>query len=130
VDFIFFIIAWLVGSFVGALTLGQCLIIFRFGLPTAIRWYRLGWLIAARPVTRYLMSFVFLAGLFLGITWIMLQFFSSHAIGYFIGLGMAMLYTLGRSGATSDNITDFIQANQKYINQLALDKLKNKEPGL
>lgn len=73
-EILFFIPAWVVGGLVGALTLGQIFILARFGIPTAVRWYRCGWLTAPTPVSRYIISLVFLTIVFAVATWIAVRF--------------------------------------------------------
>jgi hypothetical protein len=126
VDFLFFAIAWLFGGLIGGLVLGQILIILRFGLPTAIRWYRLGWFTTVRPISKYLVSLVILSAILVASTWAVLRFFRSYEAAYYVGVAIAVLYAIGKSGATSDNMVDFVQSNVAYINQAELDGLIQK----
>ncbi len=125
-DTLFFIVAWVVGGFVGAFTLGQVFILARFGIPTAFRWYKNGWLTAPAPVSRYIISLIFLIIVFIVVTWIAVRFFPKYVIGYWIGVGITAFFGLAKSGATNDNLTDFIQTNMAYINHAVADELVNK----
>ena len=124
--FLFFAVAWGVGILVGAFTLGQILIILRFAIPTSIRWYRLGWFTAIRPLSRYVASLIILAAVF-GVTiWVAVRFFPTYRTGFFIGVGISFVLALGRSGANNHNIADFVQTNVAYINQAEFQNLVEK----
>ena len=125
-EILFFILAWIVGGVVGAFTLGQIFILVRFGIPTAFHWYKNGWLTAPAPVSRYIISLIFLIVVFVVAAWIVARFFSNYATAYWVGVGITALFGLAKSGATNDNLVDFIQSNMAHINQAALDELVNK----
>lgn len=124
--FLFFAIAWAVGIVVGAFTLGQMLIILRFAIPTSIRWYRLGWFTAVRPLSRYVASLLILAAIFAITIWTAIRFFPSYRTGFFIGVGISFLLALGKSGANNDNVADFVQTNLAYIDQAQLEGVVEK----
>lgn len=125
-EILFFIVAWVVGGFVGAFTLGQVFILARFGIPTAFRWYKNGWLTAPAPVSRYIISLIFLIVVFIVVTWIAVRFFPKYVTGYWIGVGITAFFGLAKSGATNDNLADFVQSNMAYINHAVADELVNK----
>ncbi len=125
-EIVFFIVAWAVGGFVGALTLGQIFILARFGIPTAFRWYKNGWLTAPAPVSRYIISLVFLTAAFVATSWAAMRFFPEYVTGYWIGVGITGVFGLAKSGATSDNLADFVRSNMAYINHAVADELVNK----
>lgn len=125
-ELLFFIVAWVVGGLVGAFTLGQVFILVRFGIPTAFRWYKSGWLTGPAPVSRYIISLIFLIIVFIVVTWIAVHFFPKYVIGYWIGVGITAFFGLTKSGATNDNLTDFVQTNTAYINHAAADEFVNK----
>lgn len=125
-EILFFIVAWVVGGLVGAFALGQVFILARFGIPTAFRWYKSGWLTAPAPVSRYIISLIFLIVVFIVVTWIAVRFFPTYATGYWIGVGITAFFGLAKSGATNDNLADFVRANMAYINHAAADELVNK----
>ena len=128
-EFIYFLIAWFVGGFIGAFTVGQVLILIRFGIPTAIRWYRKDWLIAPTPIYRYIFSLFFLSILFILLTWLLIKYFPNYATPYFIGVGITFFFAISKSGESSDNITDFVQVNLPFINHSEIGKL-TKELGI
>ncbi len=123
---VFFVIAWLAGGLIGSLTLGQSIVILRFGLPTALHWYRLGWLTAVRPLTRYVISLTMLSIAFVLTTWAAWKFFPAQRTGYLIGVGVALAYALTHSGETSDSLADFVQTNLAYISHEKVDALVTK----
>lgn len=125
-EILFFIVACVVGGFVGAFTLGQVFILARFGIPTAFRWYKNGWLTAPAPVSRYIISLIFLIVVFIVVTWIAVRFFPKYVTGYWIGVGITAFFGLAKSGATNDNLADFVQSNMAYINHAVADELVNK----
>lgn len=126
IEILFFIVAWVVGGLVGAFTLGQVFILARFGIPTAFRWYKSGWLTAPAPVSRYIISLIFLTAAFIVVTWVAVRFFPQYVIGYWIGVGITAFLGLAKSGATNDNLADFVRTNVAYINHAAVDELVNK----
>src|SRR3990172_8264148 len=125
-EMLFFVVTWVVGGFVGAFTLGQVFVLARFGIPTAFRWYKNGWLTAPAPVSRYIISLIFLIVVFIVVTWIAVRFFPKYVTGYWIGVGITAFFGLAKSGATNDNLADFVQSNMAYINHAVADELVNK----
>ncbi|MBI3915738.1 MAG: hypothetical protein HY322_01865 [Betaproteobacteria bacterium] len=125
-EMLFLIVAFVIGGIVGAFTLGQIFILSRFAIPTAFRWYKIGWLTAPAPVSRYIISLFFLILLFIVATWIAVRFFPAYATGYWVGVGITALFGLANSGATNDNMADFVRTNMAYIDHAAADDLVNK----
>lgn len=125
-EILFFIAAWVVGGLVGAFTLGQVFILVRFGIPTAFRWYKSGWLTAPAPVSRYIISLIFLTIAFVVATWIAVRFFPNYVTGYWIGVGITAFFGLAKSGPTNDNLADFVRSNIAYINHAAVNDLVSK----
>jgi hypothetical protein len=125
-EIVFFIVSWVVGGLVGAFTLGQVFILARFGIPTAFRWYKQGWLTGPAPVSRYIISLILLTGVFVAVSWVATRFFPEYVTGYWIGVGITAFFGLAKSGTTTDNLADFVQSNVAYINHAATDELVTK----
>ena len=128
-EFILFIIAWLIGGFIGALTIGQGLLIALNGLPKAIRWYRGGWFTVPTPIFRYIFALIFLVVIFIISSWVVMKYFPDYATPYFIGVGIMFFFGLSQSGDSNKNIADFVQYNLKYIDHSEMEKL-TKELGV
>ena len=113
--FVYFILAWMVGLVMGAFTITQVLIIFFFGIPFTLKLNKEGKLKSLSPIRSYIISIIILSALFVLSLWIMNKYFSSMSIPYYIGLGIALLASLGKVGANPSNISDYLETNKSCL---------------
>jgi len=116
-ELILFTVALFIGAFVGDLPLRRGLAIYRFGLLTAIKWYREDRLVSVVPVIRYILILLLLTVLFIAITYVVLAGYREYVLPY--GVGMAAMFYYGQSkcAAYADNISDFVKYNIEYIKE-------------
>jgi hypothetical protein len=117
---IWFFIAWFIGIFAGAFFLIQPLIVLLFGIPFTLRLRRLGIMRGRGPLIEYMLSLVFLPLLLWGATAGMNAWIPDHIVAYWIGVGIAVLLGIGKCGANSANMQDYLRSNASAIDTDAL----------
>ena len=93
------------------------LVIYRFGLLTAIQWYNEGKLISAVPVIRYGLILLFLIVLFISVTYIVITGYRDYTAPYAIGMAIMFYYGHSKSVQYKDNTEDFVKYNIEYIKE-------------
>ncbi|RMG00736.1 MAG: hypothetical protein D6735_13085 [Acidobacteria bacterium] len=114
-NFLLFGLAWIVGMVIGALFLGQCLIIIRFGIPTAVRLANAGVMSSYAPVRNYAISFILLSVLLAAFTVAVFLFFPTYKFPYLFGLAITFLLANNAAGFNPNNLADFLQFNARYL---------------
>lgn len=112
--FITIIVFWLIGLVVSSFTLIPILIIFSFGIPVTRKLERMKMLKENNSIAkRYLISTTILLTVFsLTITAVFL-FTGNGLIGFLVGVGIAFLSSLGKTGKNKNNISDYIEVNKE-----------------
>ena len=113
--FVYFVLSWMAGLVVGAFTITQILIILFFGIPFTLKLKREGKLKSLSPVRSYVISLVILSALFCLFLWLVNRFLPSALIGYYIGIGISILASLGKVGANPANISDYLETNRSHL---------------
>jgi hypothetical protein len=111
--------AFVAGMFIGVYTVGQMLLIAFFGIPTAIRWYRAGFLISLTPAFRYLAPFTFLLTLLFLIHWGLRSVAPAYVLPFWVGVGFATLHAFPRSSGNPAALSDFVRLNRRFLTEEA-----------
>ncbi|KAF0248740.1 MAG: hypothetical protein FD167_1862 [bacterium] len=90
-DFLFFLLALMVGLVVGATTIYQSVVIFRFGLPMVSRLIVLGFINSYKPIALYLLSLIVFLFILSVSTTITLLYFPNYKLVYLMGLVFTFL---------------------------------------
>ncbi len=117
---LWFSLAWILGICAGALLLVQPLIALFFGLPFTLRLKRLGVLRSNLPFAKYLGSLVLLLTVFWFATTGMRAWLPEQIVGYYIGVSVAVLFSLAHWRANPANMQDYVETNASYIDAEAL----------
>ncbi len=120
--FLWFSLAWVIGIVAGAFFLIQPLIILLFAIPFTVRLKRLRVLKSNTPLLRYPISLVLLLALLLAATKGVQTWLHSYLAGYYIGVGITLLFGLAKLGANPANIQDYLETNSSYIDTEALKR--------
>lgn len=113
------------GLFISSFTIIPILIIFVFGIPITRKLEKLDLVSNNNGIIRnYFISVAVLSLIFLGTFYAIDKFFPSLLIGFYIGLVMTLVLGLGKVGANSNNITDYIQTNQKHFKSTSEEVLE------
>ena len=116
----FIITVLVLGCFAGDL-IRRGLVILRFDLPTAIRWYKKGKLVSLIPVTRYIILLLVFAALFIFVSWYIKSTFPDYIVPYLVGIAVMLLYGYSKSREINYYIANFVKYNLEYINDSELD---------
>ena len=91
------------------------MIILFFGIPHSLKLNRLGRLKSLAPLRMQIISLVILTSIFSILYWLVYNYFHRFILEFDIGIGMALLKSLGKVGANSNNLSDFNSAFESYI---------------
>ena len=112
---IYFIIFWTAGIIVGAFTITQILIILFFGIPHSLKLNSIGMLKSLAPLRMQLISLIISSSIFIFVYWLVYNYFHRFILPFNIGIGMALLKSLGKVGANDNNVSDFNYFFGPYI---------------
>lgn len=105
------------GLDLGSFLLVSGLICLFFGLPTAIRFARLGLFSSSAPAVRYAVSAVLLPALFTVATWLVWHYAPTYRYFFLSAAGFALLLGFGKLGTNPSNMQDFLTSNERYLDQ-------------
>ncbi|EDM26842.1 hypothetical protein LNTAR_06339 [Lentisphaera araneosa HTCC2155] len=114
-SFIFFIIAWTAGIFIGSFFLIQPMIVLFFGIPFTLKLKAANVFKTTSPLGVYFFSLIVLTGIFTGFSFGVLTWFPNQIIPYCIGVGIVFLKGLSQLGANQNNINDYIKNNASIM---------------
>jgi hypothetical protein len=115
-NFIIAIIFWFIGLGLASFTLIPVLIIFVFAIPITRKLEKAGALrVNNGIIRRYMISLIILSLTFLTITGITFLFIPNAMIALVIGMGMAILSGLGKTGKNKNNVVDYLETNKQYL---------------
>lgn len=115
-DIVYFVIGWFVGLFITSLVLVQILIILFFGFPVTRKLQKAGLLSDNNNIQRNnVISLIILSVIFIG-AWLIISYaFPGIKIGFIFGGGMILLMSIGKCGMSTNNLSDYIQSNQRFL---------------
>jgi hypothetical protein len=119
--------ALFIGCFIGDLTLRRGLIIYRFGLLMACRWYKEDRLVSFTPVIRYTVILLFYAVLFISVTIIVIKGYPDYIGPYLSGVAIMFIYGHSKSTEGIFNTDNFVKFNIEYIRDNEVDSNKNNQ---
>ena len=108
-------LALVIGIFVGAFTIGQCVVIVRCGIPTVVRLHNEEVINSYIPLRKYITSFIFLFLILTTLTTLVFVYFPGYKFPYLFGIALAFILANRGSYADTDTINDFFQYNAKYL---------------
>lgn len=115
-EIILFIVGWLAGLIVASFTLVQSGIIIFFGIPTTRKLTSEGVLKKDNPINkRHLISLAILLTLFAGIICAIYFWLPGAFVGFLVGTGLVLLFSLGKLGANNNNVSDYMETNRRYL---------------
>jgi hypothetical protein len=111
---IFFLVSFFAGLIVFSFTVIVIFTIFVFGIPTTRKLEKLTMLKPNNKiVSGYMVSLIVLSVFFVGISWVVFRYFPNQFIGYLIGCGFSFVFGISKTGANKDNISDYVQTNER-----------------
>lgn len=112
------LLMWPVGTLVGAMTISQMVIIFRFAIPSCVKSLATGDMVSKAPLIRYrwslaVTSVMLVAALAAVLTWTG----SAAKIGFFTGLILVALRSLSATSPkhARANMTEFLNSNRPHL---------------
>ncbi len=126
--FILLFIGWLIGLFVTSFTLVQVGVIMFFGIPKTTALTKQGLLQPDNPIrSKYFVSLAILLALYFVVGISIYYFVSSLFIGFLLGTGMVLLFSLGQLGSNQNNLQDYLSTNRQYLTEdLVYDESQKK----
>ena len=123
-NYLLFIVAWIIGIGAGAIFVIQPLIVLFFGIPFTLKLKRMGAIAGNGPIPMYLGSLIIMPIIFCLITWGVSSWLPKHMIAYWVGIGFTVLMGLGKCGATPTNVGEYLDTNSKFIDPAVLDQMR------
>ena len=115
--FLYFFIGWFIGLFISSFTIIQALIVLFFGFPVTRELEGLGMIIKDNGIVkRYVISLTILPLIFMVVSYFVYAIFPQLFSGFIFGGAMTLFFGLGKVGKNPSNISDYVEANEKYFN--------------
>ncbi len=115
--YLYFFIGWFIGLFVSSFTLIQVLIVLFFGLPVTRELGSQGMIIKDNGIVkRYMISLTILPLVFMVVSYFVYVIIPQLFSGFIFGGVMTLFFGLGKVGKNSSNVSDYVEANEKYFN--------------
>jgi hypothetical protein len=124
---ILFVSALFIGGLMGDITLRRGLVIYRYGLLIACRWYKEDRLVSCTPVIRYVLILLFYGVLLISITWIVIKGYPDYIGPYLTGVAIMYFYGISKSTEGIFNTDNFVKFNIEYIKGNGVDIKKNNQ---
>jgi hypothetical protein len=115
-EFIWLFVFFFVGLMVSSFTIIPILIILAFGIPTTNKLEKHGLLNKKNGIKRgYMLNLIIFPLIFLGVWWVITNFFPVGTIGFYIGTGASLLFGLGQIGTNKNNVSDYFETNKRHF---------------
>lgn len=116
--YVYFCVAWIVGGLIFAFTIVPVLIIIFFSIPYTISLNKSGKMNTYAPIFQNLVSLIFLGLIYFIVLWLISRYLSTSWFwGFLFGSGIALLFSLGKLGKNSSNLSDYMDNYSKYIKE-------------
>ena len=123
--FIWLVILFVVGLLVASFTIIPVLIILFFGIPLTNKLEKKGLLKHKNGIKKgYTFNVIIFPLVYLGILWVINNYFPAGTMGFLIGTGSSLFFGLGQVGANKNNIADYFQVNQRHFTASQEDVLQ------
>jgi hypothetical protein len=114
-DFLWLAIFFIVGLMVASFTIIPVLIILFFGIPLTNKLEKKELLKHNNGVKKgYTFNVIIFPLVYLGILWVINNFFPAGTMGFLIGTGSSLFFGLGQVGTNKNNVSDYFQVNQRH----------------